>query len=116
MIMSTSALRSLSLSLPDSTIDVRRFRPSLVIDTGDDEGHPEFDWVGRHLQIGDVELAIGATCPRCVMVTREISEALPEDRAILRHIVRDLDQNVGVYATVVSPGAIKEGDTVTLLD
>jgi len=116
MIMSTSALRSLRFALPESAIDVRRFRPSLVIDTGVDEGHPEFEWVGRHLQIGEVELSIGAACPRCVMVTREISDALPQDRAILRHIVRDLDQNLGVYATVVSPGSIKEGDSVTLLD
>jgi MOSC domain-containing protein YiiM len=50
------------------------------------------------------------------MVTRPLSDKIPADRAILRHIVRDLDQNVGVYATVVSPGAIEEGDTVTLLD
>jgi uncharacterized protein YcbX len=116
MIMSTSALRSLSYELPDSAIDVRRFRPSLVIDTGDDEGHPEFDWVGRRLQIGEVELSIGAACPRCVMVTREISAELPEDRAILRHIVRDLDQNVGVYATVLTPGQINEDSSVTILD
>jgi len=116
MIMSTSALRSLTSALPDSMIDVRRFRPSLVIDTGDQTGHPEFDWVGRRLQIGEVELSIGAACPRCVMVTREISADLPEDRAILRHIVRDLDQNVGVYATVLTPGQINEDASVTILD
>jgi len=116
MIMSTSALRSLSSALPDSMIDVRRFRPSLVIDTGDQTGHPEFDWVGRRLQIGEVELSIGAACPRCVMVTREVSVDLPEDRAILRHIVRDLDQNVGVYATVLTPGQINEDSSVTILD
>jgi len=116
MIMSTSALRSLSVALPDSTIDVRRFRPSLVIDTADLAGHPEFDWVGRRLHIGEVVLEIGARCPRCVMVTRRVDDAVDEDRAILRHIVRDLDQNVGVYATVVTPGAIAEGDPVTLGD
>ena len=116
MLMSTSALESVSLALPDSVIDVRRFRPSLVINTGEQTGHPEFDWIGRRLRIGEVELAIGAACPRCVMVTRTVSDEIPADRAILRHIVRDLDQNVGVYATVMSPGAIKEGDPVTLLD
>jgi len=29
--------------------------------------------------------------------------------------VRDLDQNVGVYATVVTPGEIAVGDTAELL-
>jgi len=116
LVVSTSALRSLSSALPDSVIDVRRFRPSIVIDTGDQTGHPEFGWVGRHLQIGEVELLIGVACPRCVMVTREVSADIPADRAVLRHIIRELDQNVGVYATVMTPGTIKAHDTVVLLD
>lgn len=116
MIMTSAALAALDAALPDSVIDVRRFRPSLVIDTGDETGHPEFGWVGRRLRIDEVELRIGVACPRCVMVTREISPGIPADPAILRHIVRDLDQNVGVYATVMTPGAIEEGDIVTLLD
>ena len=116
MIMTTSALRSLAAALPDSAPDVRRFRPSILIDSDDLPGHPEFEWVGRRMRIGSVEVAIGAACPRCVMVTREINDGLPADRSILRHIVRDLDQNLGVYATVITPGAIEEGDSVTLLD
>ncbi len=116
LVMSTSSLRSLSEALPEATIDVRRFRPSVVIDTAEEPGHPEFGWVGRRLRIGEVELEIGAPCPRCVMVTRAVSQEIGEDRSILRHIVRDLDQNLGVYATVITPGAIEEGDRVTLLD
>lgn len=116
LVMSTSALRSLSLALADSTVDVRRFRPNLVIDTGDAPGHPEFTWVGKELRIGDVVLYIVEACPRCVMVTREVAADLPEDRAVLRHIVRDLDQNVGVYAEVVVPGVVRAGDTVMVLD
>ena len=116
LLVSTSALRSLRAALPDSAVDVRRFRPSLVVDTGDAEGHPEFSWVGRRLQAGEAVLSIVGPCPRCVMVTREIDAAAPKDRTILRHIVRDLEQNVGVYATVETPGTVHEGDEVTLLD
>ena len=115
MIMTTSALRSMQTALPDSNVDVRRFRPSLVLDTDDAEGHPEFSWVGRQLQLGDVVVEIRDACPRCVMVTREISDEIPADRAVLRHVVRELDQNVGVYATVVTPGKIRVGDVATLL-
>jgi MOSC domain-containing protein YiiM len=49
------------------------------------------------------------------MVTREVGDDLPADRAILRHIVRELDQNVGVYAKVTQPGAIKSNDQLTFL-
>jgi uncharacterized protein YcbX len=115
MLMTTSAMRSLREALPGSAIDVRRFRPSLVVDTGDATGHPELDWIGRRLRVGEAELAVVAACPRCVMVTREIDDAAPRDRAILRHVVRELDHNVGVYATVETAATIRPGDEVTVL-
>ena len=116
MLMTTSALRALQEALPDSVIDVRRFRPSMVIDSGDESGHPEAAWVSRRLRIGETELSVVSACPRCVMVTREIDDAAPQDRAILRHVVRELDHNVGVYATIEAPGEVRTGDAVTLLD
>src|ERR671916_371180 len=116
VLRTTSALRSLREALPDSAVDVRRFRPSVVVDTGDAPGHPELDWPGRRVQVGDVLLETTIACPRCVMVTREIDEGTPRDRSILRHVVKDLAQNVGVYATVVTPGTIRTGDPVALVD
>lgn len=115
MIMTTSTLRSLQTALPQSVIDVRRFRPSLLIDTGDDPGYPEFGWSkGTLLTIGSATIEVDARCPRCVMPTREISAELPEDRSILRYIVRELDQNLGVYARVRSGGTIAAGDAVRI--
>ena len=111
VIMSTSALRSLKAALPDSVVDIRRFRPSLVIDTGEQPGHPELGWVGRRFAVGSAVIEVVETCPRCVMVTHEISPDVPADRAVLRHIVRDLGQDLGVYATVVQPGTIAAGDS-----
>jgi hypothetical protein len=115
MMMTTAALDALRRALPDATIDVRRFRPNLVIDSGDENGHPEFGWVGRRLRVGGAVIEVGEKCPRCVMVTREIDGTIPEDRSVLRHIVRDLDQNVGVYASVLTPGTIAVGDEVTVV-
>ena len=109
LVMTTSALRSLGDALPGSNVDVRRFRPNIVIDTGDQPGHPEFAWTGQRLLIGSVELEVIAPCPRCVMVTRQITPALAADRQILRHIVADLDQNLGVYARAVVPGPLAVG-------
>jgi len=115
MIMSTSALRSLTDALPGSVIDVRRFRPSFVVDTGDASGHPEQRWTGRRARIGTAEIEFATPCPRCVMVTRAIAPDIPEDRSVLRHVVRELDQCVGIYATVVTPGVVHAGDELELI-
>jgi len=119
MFMTESALASLAAALPDSKIDVRRFRPSIVIDSsgesGSTQGHPEFDWSGRSARIGTTVVEFDAPCPRCIMVTREVDESLPADRAVLRHIVRELEQNVGVYATITTPGTIRVGATVEFI-
>ncbi len=116
LVMTTAALQALADALPDSAVDVRRFRPSIVLDDAGPAGHPEFAWAGRRATIGDAEVEFVAPCPRCVMVTREIDGAAPEDRAVLRHIVRELDQNVGVYANVVAPGSVALGDELRFVD
>lgn len=112
MVMSSSSMASLQAALPDSVIDIRRFRPSLVIDTGETPGHPEFSWSGRRATTGSCELEFLSPCPRCIMVTRAVGADVPEDRSILRHIVRELDQNLGVYARVITPGRVAVGDRV----
>lgn len=115
MIMSTSSLRSMAAAVPDSVIDVRRFRPSLVIDTGDTEGHPEFEWSGQQFALGGAVLEVINDCPRCAAITREVAPDVPADRAILRHVVKDLGQAVGVYARIVQPGIVQVGDALTPL-
>jgi uncharacterized protein YcbX len=115
MVMSTSALRSMQEALPESIVDVRRFRPSLVIDTGDAEGHPEFAWAGLRFTLGSAVVEVVNDCPRCAAITKEINDDIPQDRAILRHVVRDLGQAVGVYCNVVQPGIVTLGDELVPL-
>jgi uncharacterized protein YcbX len=114
LVMTTSALEALKTALPESIIDIRRFRPSIVVD-GAEAGHPEFSWKGRTATIGSAVIEFLDPCPRCIMVTREINADIPQDRSILRHIVRDLNQNLGVYARIIQPGAVSMGDTVQFL-
>ena len=48
------------------------------------------------------------------MVTRAINDSIHDDREVLRYVVRELNQDVGIYANVVQPGAISVGDEVVL--
>jgi uncharacterized protein YcbX len=98
---------------PDA--DMRRFRPNLVVSVDDDvEGDfPEQGWIGRKLHVGDVVLEVTASCPRCVVVTRQLDD-LPENPQVLRTVVREAAQNVGVYANVVNPGRLEEDAQITL--
>ena len=112
-IVTTASLRWLRERLPSSaqaSVDVRRFRPNVVVEVEGTELR-ERDWVGRHVTLGDVELAITETTERCVMTTLA-QEALPKDPAILRAIAQEASARFGVYASVVRSGALRVGDAV----
>jgi uncharacterized protein YcbX len=114
MVMTTSAMDALRAALPNSVIDERRFRPSMMVET-QETGHVEFSWKGKRAQVGSAVVEFLDPCPRCVMVTQAVNADIGPDRDILRHIVRDLDQNLGVYSRIVTPGVVRVGDTMTFL-
>jgi uncharacterized protein YcbX len=115
LVMSSSALEAMKQAVPDSVVDILRFRPSVVVDTPDETGHPEFLWEGRKAQLGSAVVEFLKPCPRCVMITRRVTQDIPEDRAIMRHVIRELNQAVGIYASIVTPGKVSVGDTLTFI-
>jgi len=94
---------------------VRRFRPNFLIETAAGiEGLVESEWAGKTLRIGSVELKCEIPTMRCGM-TMQAQRVLPKDPTVLRSIVKDARQSMGIYASVISPGTVKAGDTVELL-
>lgn len=93
---------------------VERFRPNLVIETlpGMD-GLVEQGWLGKQIQIGELISDCVSTTPRCGAVSRS-QDCLSEDRSILRSIVRDADQNLGIYGAIEASGVLNVGDEVWL--
>jgi len=110
-LLTTATLGTLGRHTPGSRADVRRFRPNFVLEPVGDGDLPELAWCGSVVRLGDAEIRVEVPCARCVMTTVEQGD-LPKDPAVLRAIVGALEQNLGVYATVVTPGRVAVGDDV----
>ncbi len=101
---------------PDVNLDVRRFRPNILIDTvAELSGFIEDDWVDRRLLVGD-QVEIGEIWPtlRCVMTTVKQND-LPKDIRILHTVVKQHETHLGVFAKTSIAGKVRVGDPVYLL-
>ena len=112
-LLTTATLDRLRELYPAGRFEARRFRPNIVIGSAE-RGFVENDWLGRTVTVGDtVRLRITRLTPRCVMTTLAQGD-LPKDPGILRTAAQNNAANVGVYANVISAGAIHRGDPVVL--
>jgi uncharacterized protein YcbX len=113
--LTTSTLDRLREVNPHSRFEARRFRPNLIIDTGDRKGFVENDWIGKVIAIGpEVRVQVSGPCPRCVMTTLAQAD-LPKDTAVLKSAAQHNKGQVGAYATVVQTGTIRIGDALTVV-
>jgi uncharacterized protein YcbX len=94
---------------------VRRFRPNVVLDQTPEQPFPELAWAGRRVRLGAAVLRLTIRCMRCVMTTHGFAD-LPRDPGVMRALVRATDGHLGVYASVESPGRVRRGDVLALLD
>ncbi len=114
-LLTTATLDRLRMLYPQGRFESRRFRPNIVVETGNSEkDFVENAWIGQRLAIGDaVRLGITGPCPRCVMTTLAQGD-LPHDAGILRTAARHNRASVGVYAMVLQGGKVRRGDSVRL--
>jgi len=114
-VLTTGTLVRLRELNPNSRFEPRRFRPNLIIDTGDRKGFVENDWINKVIAIGpEVRIQVTGPCPRCVMTTLAQAD-LPKDPEILKTAARHNEFKVGVYASVIQTGTIRIGDTITVV-
>jgi uncharacterized protein YcbX len=86
---------------------VRRFRPNVVLDGGDEDA-----LLGAVVQIGAATVAVTKPVARCVMVTRSQPDGIGIDREVLRWIHRERGGVLSVGGAVVHEGAVRVGDEV----
>jgi hypothetical protein len=100
-------------------VDGRRFR--MLIELEGAKAHEEDTWIGGRIGLGETVLDISAPVARCAMTTHDPATGL-RDYDTLRAIktyrgqVDGKDLMFGVKAQVVTPGVIRLGDEVRVLE
>jgi hypothetical protein len=114
-LVTTASLATLASRASASSWDVRRFRPNVLVETpAGTTGLVEAAWAGgTRIRVGEVEISTEIPTARCVMVTLPQAE-LPHDPRVLRAVVREAEQCVGLYASITRSGRIAVGDPVEL--
>jgi uncharacterized protein YcbX len=98
-------------------VDLRRFRPNVVIETNNAEPFEEDRWVGRTLMFGQESngsaLRVTMRDERCVMVNLDPDTA-ERDSKVMKAVIRLNENYAGVYGTVVGAGELRVGQVVAL--
>lgn len=116
-IITTSSIRHLQEHLPGVDLDVRRFRPNLLIDdVGAGHAVIERQWLGRTIRVGAAEFNVVMEAPRCTMIAAEQPGGIVRNSTITRTIVREMKQSISAYCEVRQAGMIRIGDTLTALE
>lgn len=114
-LLTTASLKAMKQFNTTAIWDARRFRPNFLIETEENiEGLIEAEWSGRELRVGEQLLKCEIPTVRCGMTTHAQKE-LPKDPTVLRSIVRDAGQNLGIYASAINSECVRAGDPVELL-
>lgn len=113
-LLTTASLAALGHEAPPGRFDRRRFRPNILIETATGaEGLVEAAWTGKALRVGEARIQVQIPTVRSSMIAQP-QPGLEKDPQALRTVVRDADQSLGTYATVIAPGAVRIGDPIEI--
>ena len=103
--------------LAGRSLDVRRFRPNVVVRLLRSLPFQEDEWLGGVLSFGDGHEGPAVTVTmrdvRCSMVNLDPDSASPAPE-VMKAVVRANQNNAGVYGTVTRIGRLAVGQTVVL--
>jgi uncharacterized protein YcbX len=103
--------------LAGRSVDVRQFRPNVVVRLPQPAAFQEDEWVGGVLIFGEGDdcAAVAATMRdlRCAMVNLDPESAKPAPE-VLKAIVRENQNHAGIYGAVTRTGRLAVGQKVFL--
>jgi len=101
------------------SLDIRRFRPNVVVRLLRPAPFQEDEWVGGVLSFGKSDddnapaVAVTARDVRCAMVNLDPDTASPAPE-VMKAVVREHQNTAGVYGTVTRTGQLAVGQTIFL--
>ncbi len=119
-LLTTASLEAIAVHHPGGDWDVRRFRPTALIDTDGADGFVEDAWVETTVALGTATLRVDMPTIRCVMPSRGQPALfdrppLVRDKVTSQAIAAQHGSNLGVYCTITASGTVRVGDAVTVL-
>lgn len=97
------------------SMNVRRFRPNILIASPQSIPFQEDDWIGGVLTFGEesdgAAIAITNRDERCAMVNFD-PDSGRTDPEVLRSLVRARENRLGVYGAVIRPGRLEIGQSI----
>jgi uncharacterized protein YcbX len=103
--------------LAGRSLDVRRFRPNVVVRSLRPAPFQEDEWVGGALSFGEEDDAPAITVTmrdiRCSMLNLDPDSASPAPE-VLKAVVRANQNNAGIYGAVTRIGRLAVGQTIIL--
>jgi len=102
----------------ETSLDTRRFRANILIESDATEPFLEDGWIGGTLVFGDTK--VGPTVSvtlrdlRCVMLNLD-PDTSKSDPRIMKAVIRLNENNAGVYGTVTRTGQLSVGQSVSLI-
>jgi uncharacterized protein len=113
-LITTTSIADIGVGL-GVTLDVRRFRPNIVVQPVEQQPFVEDRWVGDLLVFGDrpnsARIRMNRRDLRCAMVCLD-PESAESNPAVLKHVVQKRENNLGLYGAAQFPGVVQVGDDV----
>ena len=111
-ILTSNSIGMLKSLEPKGDFQSRRFRPNIYIESAQQNNNlDEFDWVGGKLYIGDTVIKCESRTVRCSMPAQP-QPGLEKDSKVLRTLEKHTQRHLGINASVMRQGNIREGDLV----
>lgn len=116
-LIASSTIREIG-RLAEKPVDVRRFRPNILVRSTRDIPFEEDEWVGGVLTFGDEQddtpaLAVTMKDLRCSMVNID-PDGGGLASEVMKACVKANDNNAGVYAAVTRVGRLTVGQSIVL--
>ena len=103
--------------LAEMTVDIRRFRPNIVVRSTRAVPFQEDEWLGGVLTFGDSDdapaVAVTRRDVRCAVVNYDPDGGSPAPE-VLRAVVRANQNHAGIYGAVTRIGRLVVGQTIRL--